>query len=178
VQRKDVISMAKFWSRSSRLEHRLREERPAPRDEFVSMLSERVRESRPAPRARMRVAFAGALTMSMLMVLAAFGGMGYAASGVKRAVTAVAAIAAPSHTAGPAVSAAADQYGQPAAYKKQCLAKANSTLKLSLTRASRTYLTALKKAKTDKAKLAVARTFSKAIVKAAAVHKAAVKKCG
>jgi hypothetical protein len=72
-----------FWRRRSGfgLEDELRALRSEPRAEFVTMLAQRVREDRRASfHFLSRVSFAGAVTVFMLGTLAAFGGLGYAAS--------------------------------------------------------------------------------------------------
>jgi Skp family chaperone for outer membrane proteins len=80
--------MTRFWKRGSDrfdLEGELRKSRPEPRSSFVHSLSEHVRESRARPRvAGVRLAAAGVLTAALLVSLAGFGGIGYAASAVKQ----------------------------------------------------------------------------------------------
>jgi hypothetical protein len=85
----------RFWKGRGvdRLAEELRTSRPQPRKEFVHMLAKQVsRQHRPRV-ASARVAFAGALTLVMLVAMAAFGGVGYAASSVKNPVFKVAKIA-------------------------------------------------------------------------------------
>ena len=62
------------------IEKQLRKARPEPRGEFVASLSTRVRdEARPRRYGAFRLAFAGGLTVVMLVALAAVGGVSYAA---------------------------------------------------------------------------------------------------
>ena len=75
----------------SRKEHRdleaaLRANRPVAREEFVASLTERI-GSTPAPRryGSLRLGFAGGITAAMLVALASFGGLGYAAAGAASA---------------------------------------------------------------------------------------------
>jgi len=73
-----------MWrSRRSHEEKILRSSRPEAREEFVSSLARRVaRENKARHRvAWSRVAFAAAASTMILGVFAAFGGLGYAASG-------------------------------------------------------------------------------------------------
>ena len=53
----------------------------------------------------MRLGLAAALTIGMLVALASFGGLGYAATGVSHAVKAATHVVAPQHTAAPVVKA-------------------------------------------------------------------------
>lgn len=90
--------MSKFWKRTEDgLEAELRAARPEPRPEFVAMLAERVRSERTTVRrGSFRLAFAGVLTVAMISSLAAFGGLGYAASGVSQAAKSVVRLVSPS----------------------------------------------------------------------------------
>jgi hypothetical protein len=79
----------KFFKRGkdSELERELRRDRPQPRDEFVQMLSNRVeRESRFGRSFRSRIAGVAIASAVMLAALGAFGGISYAANGVKDVV--------------------------------------------------------------------------------------------
>lgn len=76
-------------SRGRKLERQLRKGRPEPRRELVDAI---VAQARTAPRgssARLRVAFAGALTLVLLVALGAVGGIGLAASTTNQAINAV-----------------------------------------------------------------------------------------
>jgi hypothetical protein len=68
------------------LEQQLRKARSNPPETLVRVLAARVAEA-PRPRARpaARLALAGALTVTMVGVFGAFGGLGYAASAVATA---------------------------------------------------------------------------------------------
>jgi hypothetical protein len=68
----------------------LRANRPEPRDELVRDLAARAHAG-PAPRSHARLALAGALSVVMLVALAAVGGLGYAATAAKDVVHAVVA---------------------------------------------------------------------------------------
>ena len=99
--------MKSFWRREDRLERELREQRPQPRAEFMRAIEDKVdgkayrRSGRP-----MRLGLAAALTVAMLTALAAFGGLGYAATGVTHAVQAATHVVAPTHHAAPTLKAA------------------------------------------------------------------------
>ncbi len=73
--------MRTFWKRESGdLERELRAARPEPRPEFLAALADHVRdEMRPRHAGAFRLAFAGGLTVVMLVALAAVGGVSYAA---------------------------------------------------------------------------------------------------
>ncbi len=98
--------MKRFWKRGDGLERELRAQRPEPRMEFLRALESRMSGDRYRRPARsLRVGLVGALTAAMLISLAAFGGLGYAASGVSHAVSAATHVVAPSHNAAPAKTA-------------------------------------------------------------------------
>jgi hypothetical protein len=72
-----------FWKRpgsETDLDARLRADRPAARDEFVSALAVRVESRRPVSRRSLGLAIA--LTVVMVVSLSAFGGMGYASRAI------------------------------------------------------------------------------------------------
>jgi hypothetical protein len=70
------------------LEHQLREARPEPRRDFLHSLVSEVHE-RGHARPSFRLAFAGGLTVTLLVALSAVGGIGYAAAAPAKAVKAV-----------------------------------------------------------------------------------------
>ena len=70
------------------LEQQLREARPEPGRDFLHSLVREVRERRPS-RPSFRLAFAGGLTVTLLVALSAIGGIGYAANAPATAVKAV-----------------------------------------------------------------------------------------
>ena len=76
------------------LEARLRSERPAPRPDFVRAVVDRVESRRPRA-AGLRIAVALALTMAMLVAVASFGGVSYAAAGAQEAVKTVGKVLSP-----------------------------------------------------------------------------------
>jgi hypothetical protein len=84
--------VSRFWKRR-RVPFGIGTERPAyqprARPDFTRALGEQVRESRRAKRPAVRVAFAAGLSVFMLVALAAFGGLGYAADGGRNAVHSV-----------------------------------------------------------------------------------------
>jgi hypothetical protein len=80
-----------IWRRHGKrfdLEAELRRNRPEPNRDFVRALTSEIR-GRGRPSGSLRLAFAGALTVVMLVALAAVGGIGYAATAPQKAVTAV-----------------------------------------------------------------------------------------
>jgi hypothetical protein len=83
-----------FWSRkrSYEVEAGLRENRPEPRDEFVTSLAEHVRAERRSMRPRARLAVAGALTVALLATLAPVGALGSAGSAAKGLVNAATSV--------------------------------------------------------------------------------------
>jgi hypothetical protein len=97
------------------LEAELRSGRAEPRPEFLLALGDRVRgDARPARSTGLRLAFAGALTAVMLVALASVGGIGYAATAARHAVTSAARIAEPQHHAAVVSrdTPASSQYGK------------------------------------------------------------------
>lgn len=107
-----------FWNRSdgSELEDRLRSERPAPRPEFLRAVANRVEARRPRTSLGLRLAFASALTLTMLVAVASVGGVSYAASSAKKAAISVGDVLSVSSSAKPAKAAkAADNE-----YRKAC----------------------------------------------------------
>jgi len=105
--------MKSFWRRDDDLERELRAQRPEPRPEFLSALESRIHGDRYRRPARsLRLGLAGVLTAGMLVALAGFGGLSYAASGVTHAVTSAVHVVAPVHHATPSskLSSAMVQY--------------------------------------------------------------------
>jgi hypothetical protein len=79
--------MKRFWrGEHDDLEAELRSYRPEPRPEFLAALGAGLERRRRRPMAVRRTAFAAALTVAMLSVFAAFGGIGYASSAAKDAI--------------------------------------------------------------------------------------------
>jgi hypothetical protein len=70
------------------LEQQLRKARPEPGRDFLHSLVSEVRERRHS-RPSFRLAFAGGLTVTLLVALSAIGGIGYAANAPAKAVKAV-----------------------------------------------------------------------------------------
>ena len=70
------------------LERRLRDQRPEASDEFVQSVAARVRSSRH-PSARPRLTLAFALSLALLVSLAAFGGVGAASNALHSSASAV-----------------------------------------------------------------------------------------
>jgi hypothetical protein len=103
----------KFWTRDDGLERELRALRREPRPEFLQTVVDRINGDRyRRPTRSLRLGLVGALTAAMLAALAAFGGLGYAASGVSRAVESAVHAVSPAKTATPtgALSSASAQY--------------------------------------------------------------------
>ncbi len=97
---------------SSRIEERLRRERPEPTDELVDRLTRSVAPAQAgqAPWARRGVAVA--IAAIALVAFAAFGGIGYAASGVSSTVSSITSVLKSSdNTAVNSPTPAVDQYG-------------------------------------------------------------------
>jgi hypothetical protein len=115
--------MRKF-SRGDGLERELRAARPEPRQEFLSAVESRIsRESGRRRAGSLRLGLAGAVTAAMVISLAAFGGLGYAATGVGNAVKTAVHVVAPAKNAAansPATSARA-QYFVEVCYKGHTL---------------------------------------------------------
>jgi hypothetical protein len=103
-----------FWKRQDELERRLRHERPPAPDSLLGSVVHRIEATRTRRERSFRLGLAGAVSVGMLVTLGTFGGLGYAASGVRHAVKAavhVVAPAKPSAGAQPQLSSAAAQYG-------------------------------------------------------------------
>jgi hypothetical protein len=100
--------------RKDSLARELRESRPGLSGDFVDTLSEHVDSSSGGGRryAWRRVSFAVVLTLLVLGALASVGGLGYAASSTKTAVTAVKQVIAPSRPQVVKNSAAQSQYAR------------------------------------------------------------------
>jgi len=102
-----------FWKRDDALERELRALRREPRPEFLDAVVNRIHGDRyRRPTRSLRLGLVGALSAGMLAALAAFGGLGYAASGVSRAVESAVHVVSPAKTATPnsALSSASAQY--------------------------------------------------------------------
>jgi hypothetical protein len=79
--------MKSFWNRRSLdLEGELRARRPQPRADFVKTLATEVRSTSPERTRAGRFGVAIALSGLILVVLASFGGIGYASSAASHAV--------------------------------------------------------------------------------------------
>ena len=93
------------------VEHELRRHRPEPGDDFVRELTGRISaDARRRPARGLSIAFAGALTSLLVVALAAFGGIGYAASAAKGVARTAEKVVAPKAKTTSRQSAAADQY--------------------------------------------------------------------
>jgi hypothetical protein len=106
--------MADRFKRRDDLERMLRRDRPTPPAEFVESLARRVVASPPGRRGTFRLGLAATVTAVLVVSLAAFGGLGYAATSVKHAVhTAVHVVTPEKHHAAKAAgfNSAAAQYG-------------------------------------------------------------------
>jgi hypothetical protein len=105
------VGLNGFWKREDDLEQRLRRERPVLPAGPVAALMRLIDSSRSQPMRSFRLGLAAAVSAVMLVALAAFGGLGYAASSVKEAVQAAVHIAAPHTPAQSLPNSAAAQYG-------------------------------------------------------------------
>jgi hypothetical protein len=93
------------------VERELRHHRPEPRETFIRELTARISADTPRRPARtLSIAFAGGLTSLLLVALAAFGGIGYAASAAKGVAETAHKVVAPKAQTASSQSAAADQY--------------------------------------------------------------------
>ncbi len=93
------------------VEHELRHHRPEPGDDFVRQLSGRISaDTRRRPALGLRVAFAGSFASLIVVALAAFGGIGYAASAATSIAQTAQKVVTPKPSATARQSAAADQY--------------------------------------------------------------------
>ncbi len=103
------------WRRRDRdgIEGELRAYRPMPSADLVDEIVHRVEHERDARWRGARVALAGAMTAAMLVALAAFGGLGQAASAVKGGAGAVkATISGEKSPPETDTTAAESQYGE------------------------------------------------------------------
>jgi hypothetical protein len=103
--------MSGIWRRQDELERRLRRERPPMPARLANPLLQRIEATRARRARSFRVGLAGALSVAMLIALASFGGLGYAASSVQHAVKAAVQAATPSSNQQPQLNSAAAQYG-------------------------------------------------------------------
>ena len=103
--------MKGFSRRESWLERRLRRERPVLPASRVAELMRHIDAPRTHSRGAFRLGLAGAVSAAMLVALAAFGGLGYAAVSVKDAVRTVVQVAVPVKVSKPQQSSADAQYG-------------------------------------------------------------------
>jgi hypothetical protein len=102
-----------FLKRNDELERELRAQRPEPRRELVDAITSRiVGDRRRRSRRPLRLGVAVALSAGMFGALGAFGGLGYAANGVTRAVSSAVHVVTPTRNVVPstAVSSAMAQY--------------------------------------------------------------------
>jgi hypothetical protein len=100
------------FRRNKDIERLLRAQRPEPGDELVRSLAGRARKPL-ASRSRPRLAFTGALSAGMLVVLTAFGGLGYAATTVTSVAKTIEKVVAPGSSHAVAsinLSSGGDQY--------------------------------------------------------------------
>lgn len=106
-----------FWKRQDELERQLRRERPAPPARLVDALLQRIEGTRAQRERSFRLGLAAAVSVAMLIALAAFGGLGYAASSVQHAVRAAVQVVTPTQKQAsdqPQLNSAAAQYGKKA----------------------------------------------------------------
>jgi hypothetical protein len=93
------------------LEQELRLYRPQPADDFFHQVTTEILADAPQrPARRLSLAFAGALASLLVAALAAFGGIGYAASAAEGVAQTAQKVVAPKAKTRSVQSAAADQY--------------------------------------------------------------------
>jgi hypothetical protein len=93
---KGVDAMRMFWGHDDDFEREFRSQRPEPRPDFLRALSRRIDEDRRhASAGSLRLGLAGVLSTMLLAVLAGFGTLGYAASGIARAAESAVSLVAP-----------------------------------------------------------------------------------
>jgi hypothetical protein len=93
------------------VEHELRRHRPEPGDDFVRQLSGRISaDERRRPALGLRVAFASSFASLVVVALAAFGGIGYAASAASSIAQTAQKVVTPKPRATSRDSAASAQY--------------------------------------------------------------------
>jgi hypothetical protein len=106
--------LKRFWNRQDELERRL-SNRPAPPPRLVNTVLRQIGRATPArQRSSFRLGLAAAVSVGMLVALAALGGLGYAASSVQHAVRAAVQVVGPStpqRADQPQLNSAAAQYG-------------------------------------------------------------------
>jgi hypothetical protein len=102
-----------FSRRESWLERRLRRERPVLPAARVAELMRHIDAPRtqPKPRGAFRLGLAAAASAAVLVAVAGFGGLGYAATSVKEAVRTAVQVAVPGKADQPQQSSAEAQYG-------------------------------------------------------------------
>ena len=114
----------KRFQRGDGLERELRAARPEPREEFLRAVESRInREGGRQRSGSLRLGLAGAVTAAMVISLAAFGGLGYAATGVSNAVQTAVHVVAPAKKAAPSspATSARAQYFVEVCYKGKTL---------------------------------------------------------
>jgi hypothetical protein len=115
MNRDEESMLSRIWNRrSDDLEKQLRAARPEASPELVSALTAQVGETRRRPGGAVRLAFAGGLTVVMLVGVAAVGGVSYAATAAAGAARTLEKTFAPSNARQPIVvqglTAGSDQY--------------------------------------------------------------------
>jgi hypothetical protein len=97
--------MNPFWTREARLARRLKAERPEPSRQFLGSMLERLDAAEPVMHRRsfgLRVGLASAVSLAFLTSLAAFGGLGYAATSIAHVGRTASNVVIPQHRAHPA----------------------------------------------------------------------------
>jgi len=90
----------RFGLRQDPIESELRRQRPEPDPDLVDQLVDQLSTAQRVPARALRIAFAGALTVALLAVSAAFGGVSYAASAVSQAIQTVNLAPSPDSSSG------------------------------------------------------------------------------
>jgi hypothetical protein len=100
-----------FPRRESWLERRLRRERPVLPASRVAELMRHIDAPRTHPRGAYRLGLAAVVSAAVLVAVAGFGGLGYAATSVKEVVRTAVQVAVPGKADQPQQSSAEAQYG-------------------------------------------------------------------
>jgi hypothetical protein len=96
--------MNPFWTREARLARRLKAERPEPSRQFLGSMLERLDAAQPVTHRRsfgLRVGLASTVSLAFLTSLAAFGGLGYAATSIAHVGRTASHVVIPQHRAHP-----------------------------------------------------------------------------
>jgi hypothetical protein len=122
--------MNPFWTREARLARRLKAERPEPSRQFLGSMLERLDAAEPVTHRRsfgLRVGLASAVSLAFLTSLAAFGGLGYAATSIAHVGRTASHVVIPQHRAHPAPVEQAASDSSQATSSSEATSSAEST---------------------------------------------------